>query len=385
MRIGIDCRTILNPEAGEKAGIAHYTYHLVKKLLEHDKLDEFILFFDHRARGVYKDFLQPNSIIRFFSYSRYKKYLPFFYSHVLSASNLEAEHLDVYHSPANIVPLAYGRKFAVTIHDLAIYREPKFFPARQGFSIKYLVPKTIQKASRIIAVSQSTKKDVQEFFKVPEEKITVVYEGVDHGRFAQKFDLPEIREYLKKAYRIKKPYILFVGTLEPRKNLIRLIEAFYSLVAGDPNFAEKYQLVLVGYKGWLYNEFFEAVKSRGLQNSVVFTGYLPSADLPKFYAAASVFVYPSIYEGFGLPLLEAFAAGVPVITSNNSSLAEIAGSAAKLIDPYDTEGMSQAIESVLTDPDMARELALKGRARASDFSWDKCAEQTIEVYKTIAK
>ncbi|MDP2933141.1 MAG: glycosyltransferase family 1 protein [bacterium] len=383
MRIGIDCRTVLNPDAGEKAGIAHYTYHLVKNLLSQDKIDEFVLFFDHRARGIYKDFLHPNTVIRFFNYSRYKKYLPFFYSHILSASTLSAEKLDVYHSPANIVPLGYQGKFAVTVHDLAIYREPKVFPSRQGFSIKYLVPKSIHRASEIIAVSESTRKDIMDFFQVPKEDISVIYEGVDHARFGKSYNLLEVKEYLKKTYKIKKDYILFVGTLEPRKNLIRLLEAFYHLITSNPDLASKYQLVLVGHRGWLYDEIFEEVKSRGLESYVVFTGYLPSYDLPQLYAASTFFIYPSIYEGFGLPVLEAFAAGVPVITSNNSSLAEIAKGAALLIDPYDTEGMCAAMKKLLTDKDLARQLSGKGRERARDFSWEKCARETLEIYKRV--
>ena len=383
MRIGIDCRTILNPQAGEKAGVAYYTYHLVKSLLAIDKVDEFVLFFDHRARGVYKDFLEPNTTIRFFTFSRYKKYLPFVYSHILAAVNISREKLDVYHSPANIVPLRYEGKFVVTIHDLAIYREPYAFPSRQGFSIKYLVPKSIHRAKKIIAVSQSTKKDVEEYFQVNPRKIRVIYEGVDHDRFSLGDNISDLKKYLKDKYRIKKDFILFVGTLEPRKNLIRLLEAFYQLVSRRPDFRNRYQLVLAGQKGWLYEEIFEEIKNRHLEELVVIPGYLPQDDLNKFYAVCTLFVYPSIYEGFGLPVLEAMASGKPVITSNISSLPEIAGDAAKLIDPYDIEGISRALEQLLDDEEYRRMLAEKGRERAKRFSWEKCARETLEVYREV--
>ncbi|MBI4053891.1 MAG: glycosyltransferase family 4 protein [Candidatus Doudnabacteria bacterium] len=385
MRIGIDCRTILNPDAGEKAGVAHYTYHLVKTLLAQDKLDEFVLFFDHRARDIFRNFLEPNTIIRFFSYSKYKKYLPFVYSHILSASTLDAEKLQVYHSPANVVPLRYRGKYIVTVHDLAIYREPRVFPARQGFSIKYLVPKSVQRADRVIAVSNSTKKDIQEFFGVPEQKISVIYEGVDHARFSAPHDISKVREHLKNTYQITKDYILFVGTLEPRKNLIRLLEGFYQLVSRQPQIKKRYQLVLAGAKGWLYDEIFEEAKNRNLQDMVIFPGYLPIHDLPKLYQGATFFVYPSLYEGFGLPVLEAMAAGTPVITSNNSSLVELAGGACELVDPYDTEGMSRALQRLVEDVDYRRKLSKRGKARAREFSWEKCAQETLAVYRGVGE
>lgn len=384
MRIGIDCRTVLNPSAGEKAGIAHYTYHLVKSLLRLNRVDEFVLFFDHRAKNIYRDFLEPNTVIRFFNYSEYKKYLPFVYSHILAASTLTSEKLDIYHSPANVVPLNYQGAFTVTIHDLAIYRDPGVFPSRQGFSIKYLVPKSLNRARKIIAVSESTKKDVVDFFHLPPSRIQVIYEGVDHSRFGGASDTETLRTYLQKTYRIKKRFLLFVGTLEPRKNLIRLLEAVYRLASSDREFARSYQLVLAGSPGWLYKEIYEEVKSRQLSDIVVFTGYLPAADLPKFYAAAELFVYPSLYEGFGLPVLEAFASGVPVITSNSSSLVEIAGTAAELVDPYDIEGLAAAIRRVLSDKALAESLREKGKLRAKEFSWDKCAQQTMELYRQVA-
>jgi len=383
MRIGIDCRTILNPQAGEKAGIAHYTYYLVKNLLKIDKLDEFVLFFDYQAKHIVREFLEPNTTIRFFSFSRHKKFLPFFYSHLLSAWTVDAEKLDVFHSPANVVPIRYGGKFCVTIHDLAIYRRPDLFPSRQGFSVKYLVPRTINRASKVIAVSQSTKRDVEKFFHVASEKIEVIHEGVDLDQFKPKASITSENLSVRNHYKIKRDYILFLGTLEPRKNLIRLLEAYYFFHRRNPELAKKYQLVLAGAKGWLYDSIFEEVKSRELSEHVVFPGYLPASDVPALLASATIFVYPSLYEGFGLPVLEAMAAGVPVITSNISSLPEITDSAALLVDPADTEGLSKSMEKLLLDASLARQLSESGRQRALNFTWTKCAEKTLQVYKSI--
>lgn len=381
MKIGIDCRTILNPQAGERAGIAHYTYHLVKSLLALDKIDEFVLFFDHRARNIVKEFLEPNTSIRFFTFSRYKKYLPFVYSHILSASTVAAQNLHVYHSPANVSPAGYSRPFVVTIHDLAIYRDPSLFPSRQGFSIKYLVPRSLSRAQHIIAISESTKKDVQEFFSVKPEKISTIYLGVEHERFASA-DSSSI-ERVRASCGIKRDYLLFVGTLEPRKNLIRLLEAFYTLLSRRPELIDRYQLVLAGSPGWLYEEIFEEVKSRGLESSVVFPGYVPASDVPALYAGASLFVYPSLYEGFGLPVLEAMAAGVPVISSSVSSLPEITGDAAVLVDPLDVEGLAMALERLIASPALREEYGRRGQERAAYFSWRRCAERTLEVYRSI--
>jgi len=383
MRIGIDCRTILNPQAGEKTGIAHYTYYLVKSLLKLNRLDEFVLFFDHRAKNIVKEFLEPNTTIRFFTYSEYKKYLPFFYSHILTASNIDREKLDVYHSPANIVPLRYSGKFCVTIHDLAIYQRPDLFPSRQGFSIKYIVPRSIKSAQKIIAVSESTKNDVEKYFNIAPEKIKVIHEGVDYVKFNPDIASAETLSGVRQKYGIDRDYVLFVGTLEPRKNLIRLLEAYYKLLGNRPEYNKKYQLVLAGGKGWLYDEIFEEVENRGLKNSVVFTDYLPAEDLPALYSNAKVFIYPSIYEGFGLPVLEAMSCGVPVITSNVSSMPEIAGNAAVLVDPLDIDGIASSLEKLLDNEEMRKEYGLAGRRRAENFSWEKCAQETMKLYKEI--
>lgn len=385
MRIGIDCRTILNPKAGNLAGIAHYTYYLVKNLLKADKLNEYVLFFDHRAKDIIHEFLEPNTSIRFFKYSQYKRFLPFIYSHMLTASTLDQEKLHVYHSPANIVPVRYKGKFCVTVHDLAIYRRPDLFPSRQGFSVKYIVPQSIDGASRIIAVSNSTKNDIVQFFEVDEAKVQVIYEGVEAQRFQLDSSHPDMLAQVMAKYDISRDYLLFVGTLEPRKNLIRLLEAFYELLKRRPEIAKRYQLVLAGGKGWLYEEIFEEVTNRGLDEHVVFTGYLPAEDIPRIFAAATGFVYPSMYEGFGLPVLEAMAAGVPVITSNVSAMPEVAGEATLLVDPLDIEGISRAMERLLSDDELRRSLSEKGRARAQGFTWEKCAKETMEVYKVVSR
>jgi glycosyltransferase involved in cell wall biosynthesis len=374
----------LNPSAGERAGISHYTYHLVKSLLALDRTDDFVLFFDARAQGVAREFLKPNTKIVFFTFSQYKKYLPFVYSHVLAASKIASQNLDIYHSPANVIPLRYAGKFCITTHDLAIYRRPDLFPKNQGFALKYIVPRTIHRAKKIIAVSEFTKREIQEFFPVDEKKIRVIYEGADHQRFFKALPDENSREYLKTKYKIRNEYLLFVGTLEPRKNLIRLLEAFYKMLSNNSGYKSKYQLLLAGTKGWLYDSIFDEVKNRGLEHNVLFPGYIDAKDLPLLYKNAKFFVYPSLYEGFGLPVLEAMACGVPVITSNASSLPEIVGDAALLVDQLDVDGLTGAMQRFLEDEKFRTGYSEKALLQAKKFSWEKCAKETLEVYKEAA-
>ncbi len=195
MKIGIDCRTILNPAHGEKAGVGYYTHHLVESLLALDKENTYVLFFDSRFKGANK-FKRDNVAIRFFPFYQYKKYLPIAYSQMLISAVLNRENLDVFHSPANVIPLFYNRPSVLTIHDLAIYKFPKFFPKkflnRQTFSTQVLVPRSVRKASQIIAISKNTKTDIVEEFSIPEDKIQVVYEGVE--KYEKKEDCKEIKE-----------------------------------------------------------------------------------------------------------------------------------------------------------------------------------------------
>ena len=217
MRIGIDCRTILAPGRGEQAGVGHYTYYLVKHLLSIDKKNEYVLFFDYRVTST-KEFQQKNVKIQRFPFSQYKRYMPLAYSHMLISAYLRRHRLDIYHSPANPIALTYPGTSIITVHDLAIYQHPEWFPGYQKFSTKLLVPKSLGKAKRIIAVSEATRQDLATMFKIPKKRIRVIYEGVNRER--SRIPLTKLR----RKYGLKKRYLLFVGTVEPRKNLLKLID-----------------------------------------------------------------------------------------------------------------------------------------------------------------
>ncbi|MDO8529482.1 MAG: glycosyltransferase family 1 protein [bacterium] len=385
MRIGIDARTILSPEKGEAIGVGHYTYQLIRNLLELDKENEYVLFFDFRVREKdIKKFTKPNVKIKFYPFSDYKKYLPVAYSEILGTATLHKEKLDVLHStsPTSRIPTGYGGKCVITFQDLAIYKVEHCYNSIKCAKDRTVYKMMARKARKIIAVSESTKKDIQEMFNVPDDRITVIHNGLDK-RF---FDIPQIdsRKILEK-YGIAKKYILFVGTLEPSKNIARLLEAFalFKKEIKKNNFNFDYLLVLAGKKGWLSQEYPRIAKDLGISKDIVFTGYIVGDELVPLFKNAEFFVMPSLYEGFGMTVLEAFATGTPAIISRVSSLPEIAGEAAQFVDPMNKEEIFGAMLKFSQDENLRNEFRAKGIEQAKKFDWQETARKTLEVYKSL--
>ena len=378
MRIGIDCRTILNPKSGEHAGVGHYTYYLVKNLLKVDKKNEYVLFFDWRVRDT-REFEQKNVKIKHFPFSQYKKFLPFAYSHMLISAYLVKEGLGVFHSPACVLPLTYPKKCVVTVHDLAIYKDPSWFPS-QIISTKLLVPQTIRKSDKIIAVSESTKKDLKELFNVKAKKIAVTHEGVS----VKKIPVRSKKVDGINKFKLSPNYILFVGTLERRKNLINLVRAYKKLITWDKKF-EKHSLVIAGREAWKSDEIHKEVKELKLKKFVRFIGYVTHNEKIDLIKKAACLVSPSSYEGFGLVLVEAMALGTPVITSNVSSMPEVIGKAGILINPDKEQEIAKALKRLLSNKTLQNKLIKKGLERAKNFSWEKCARETVKVYESLKK
>ena len=273
--------------------------------------------------------------------------------------------------------------YIITVHDLIRYfdledsEEDKaliYLPNRRYRHYLNLDYEGIRKATRIIAVSQSTKDDLIEHIGIADERISVVYEGIDHSLF---------RPVSHRIY--NHPYILFVGSEQPRKNFTTLLKAFSQLKSG-PRF-KKLKLVKVGKAGGRGVDFrsqtMGVVESLHLSREVIFTDFVPEADLPAYYSGAEVFVLPSLYEGFGFPVLEAMACGCPVITSNTSSLPEVVGKAGIMVDPYNTDSLAQAMMQVLTDSELSNNMIRKGLVQSRRFTWEKAAEQTLEVYNKV--
>ncbi len=383
MRIGIDARSILNPEKGDAIGVGHYTYQLIRHLLKIDKENEYVLLFDFRVREKdVKKFSQPNVKIKFYPFSDYKKYLPGAYSEILGTATLQKENLDVLHSTSafNRIPMSYGGKVAVTFHDMSMFSIPQYLSAVKRTKNKAVASMMAKKANKIIAVSNSIKDDMQKFLNISNEKVDVVYSGLD-ARF---FDEPEISgARVLGKHDITKKYILFLGTIEPSKNIARLLEAFskFKTSQKQKNAGKfDYQLVLAGKRGWLSQEYHQIIKDLGISKDVVFTGYVIGDELVPLFRSAEFFVMPSLYEGFGMTVLEAFATQTPSIISNVASLPEIAGEAGYLINPMDTAELAIALEKFASEPELRKEYVEKGLEQARKFDWDKTARETLAIY-----
>ncbi len=283
---------------------------------------------------------------------------------------------DVLFVPAHVVPLWHPPATVVTIHDLG-YR---FFPRQHTRLARlYLDASTrfsTRVARRVIADSLATARDLEREYGVPAGRIRVVYPGLDPAMArASEAAQEEVRE----RYHLPGRFVLYVGTIQPRKNLARLIEAFARL----PGDLAGVDLVLAGQIGWLAGEIIATVRRLGLEARVHFPGYVPQGDLPALLSAAECFVMPSLYEGFGLPVLEAMACGTPVVCSAASSLPEVAADAALLVGPHDTSGWAEAMGRVLDDPALAASLSARGLARARRFTWTAAAQATMEVYSAL--
>ncbi|MBI3282462.1 glycosyltransferase family 4 protein [Candidatus Curtissbacteria bacterium] len=291
------------------------------------------------------------------------------------------EKLDVFFSPAHYGPRFSKVPYVVTVHDLSYLSFPQMFRRDDLLQLTAWSKYSIENSAHIIAPSQTTKDDIVKNYNVASSKITVTYEGYNKQLFK-----PQSKskvESVKSKYKINGAYIIFVGTLQPRKNLERLIEAFYQL--GRPLIGvEPLKLVICGKKGWLYDSIFEKVTQLKLESKVIFTDYVPDADLPALIGGASVDVLPSLWEGFGIPVIEAQACGVPVVVSETSSLPEIVGESGILVDPESVESIAKGIKKAL-DPKTRIILVKKGFENIKRFSWENCAKETLKVLGKATK
>lgn len=282
--------------------------------------------------------------------------------------------VDLLHSLAFVQPVALPCAGIVTIYDLSFVLFPQRFPPWRRMYLRWGAGFSARSARRVIAISESTKQDIVRFLGVPESKVDVVACGVDEDfrpmESAEKVDVLRSRRHLPPKM------LLFVGTLEPRKNLTTLLRSYALL---KQRF-EPPPLVIGGPTGWRHEEIFSLAQELDLQDDVLFPGFIPREELPLWYNAASAFVYPSLYEGFGLPPLEAMACGTPVVASNASSLPEVVGDAGLLVEPTDAEELAQAMQRVLSDDDLRDSLRRKGLERAKKFSWPRAARETARAY-----
>jgi glycosyltransferase involved in cell wall biosynthesis len=307
--------------------------------------------------------------------------VPRLWTHLRLSAEVIRRPPDVLFVPAHVLPLAHPRRSVVTVHDLGYRAFPSAHRAADRLYLDWATRFSASQAAAVIADSEATKADLTRIYGVSPGRVRVVYLGRDE-RLAPVRDA-ETLAGVRARYGLAARYLLYVGTLQPRKNLVRCVEAFARL-AGRPDQADL-QLVLAGKRGWLYDDLFAQVERLGLAGRVSFPGYVAEGDLPALLSGALAFVFPSLYEGFGIPVLEAGACGVPVITSNTSSLPEVAGDAALLVDPHDVDAIADAMYRLVTDSALRAELARRGQANVRRFSWEKCARETLAVLEGAAK
>ena len=385
MRIGIDARTILSPEKGDAIGSGHYTYQLIRNLLKLDKENEYVLFFDFRVREKdIKKFTQSNVKIKFYPFSDYKKYLPGAYSEILGNATLQREKLDVLHSTsyASRIPTGYSGKTIVTFADMMMFQNPQMLPPMKRIREKAIARMMAKKANKIIAGSNSLKGELEKYLEISDDKIKVIYNGLDRRFFE---DSGVGSEKILKKFGISKKYILFLGTLEPSKNITRLLQSFAKIKNEYKNTGKKfdYQLVLAGKKGWLSSEYQQIIKDLGLVRDVAFTGYIIGDELVPLFKNAEFFIMPSLYEGFGMTVLEAFATKTPAIISSVPSLMEIALDGAYFVNPLSVDEISEAMKKFMEDEGLRNEYREKGFAISQKFDWEKTAKETLEIYKSL--
>jgi len=403
MKIGIDIRVIGKKRTGDEV----YFFNLVRNLAVTDKENEYHLYTDrdpekdeNLKREIKKLELGNNFKIifinspnrfwwNFWALPNYLKKNP-----VYPVRNAEFDSLDAYSKQISngvdifhtqyIAPfwLPKNTKLVLTIHDISFNFFPEYIKKSDLFFLKTLLPKSIKRANKIITVSQNERKQIINFYKIPPKKVDFAYNGVDYEKFAKEFS-KEKKERIRQKYNLPQKFLLYVGTFQPRKNIPTLIEAFNI-------FSKKYnqknlKLVLAGNREArnFDKRIDKLMEKHQLQDKIIFPGWINEEDKPALLQLASCFVFPSLYEGFGIPIIEAMAAGTPIVCSDIAPLKEIGDNTALFCDPKNSREFAENIQKNLTDADLRKELIEKGKNNASKYSWQKTAEKTFEIYKSL--
>lgn len=366
MRIGLNAQLLSLSRDYRAAGITWYIYNLLAHLPpSHHR---YIAFLGERKA----ERLFPQIDLRFSQLPTGNPLARILWEQTVLPFQLVREGIDLIHSLAFVQPLLTSCPGVVTIYDLSFLLFPEGFNPWKRLYLRYMTPYTARRSRRVIALSQSTKNDLSRLFGIPEEKVEVIPCGVDprfrplNGNLVSRF---------RQRRRLPERMILFVGTIERRKNVNLLLEAYAQIKKDIPH-----ALVLAGARGWGAEGVIAQAEEVGLAD-VIFAGYVEQEELPLWYNAADLLAYPSLYEGFGLPPLEAMASGTPVLTSNISSLPEVVGDAGILVDPQNADEIARAMLKVLRDEGLREEMRERGLERAKRFTWQGAAEETIRVYE----
>jgi glycosyltransferase involved in cell wall biosynthesis len=366
-KIGINAH-LLSPESGyRRAGIHQYIVQVLRHLPRLNIRSHYTIYTRDRASIEERDDLTLVSS----SWPTEKRSVRILWEQLSWPLQAAQEQFDLLHSMAFVTPVLNNIPTIVTVYDLSFVHFPAAFPTLQRLYLHGQTARSVKKAHRVITISEASRQDLHHFFDVPLDRIDVVLPGVEQV-------YRPLSDDLVKGYRemqgIPDKFILHVGTLQPRKNVSVLLEAFAL------SKAERVDLVLVGAKGWQYDEIFVTVKNLGLEGRVHFTGYVADEELPFWYNAAEALVFPSIYEGFGMPVVEAMACGTPVIAARTSSIPEAGGEAALYFDPQDAGALARHIDSVLNNRQLANQMRQGGLKRAQKFSWERAGIETAQVY-----
>ncbi|MCX7918626.1 MAG: glycosyltransferase family 4 protein [bacterium] len=370
MNVAIDARALIP----QPTGIGVYLKHLLD---EYAQMTEEHTYYLLSSRNIC--YTAPANLARF---NRIEQYgLPGnIWLQLQVPKLLKRLGIDIFHSPFGVIPFRCPCASVITVHDLTFHFYPKLTDIKNRLLLPRLIPKSLNRATAIIVDSKAIKNELVELYKIRENQIEVIH--LAPSSFSRLIPKETARKYLAERYGIQSRFILFVGTLEPRKNIEVLLKTYHQL---PTELREKYQLVLVGKKGWQYQSIFKLIDELNLQNQIIFMNYVSEEDLPFFYNAAAVFVYPSLYEGFGLPLVDALACGTPIITSKISSMPEVVSYAGILIDPKNESELIKALSRLLTDQELANHLSEKALSRAHHFSWQDTARKTFEVYRNAVR
>jgi glycosyltransferase involved in cell wall biosynthesis len=382
MHIGINAQLLSFSQNYRNGGVSRYIRSLLKELSKRPGKHEYTVFVN--GQEIIEKLSAQHSQIAYVPapWSESQPTARVAWEQLTLPSLIRQKHIDVLHSPVNVLPVFLPRRCAgvVTLHDLAFMRFSNVLTRPKRLYHQTFTVGSIRRATMVITVSDSTKEDAIDLIGVPREQVQTVYTCID-ARFSAAHKAEELQIF-REQKGLADGYLLYLGTLEPRKNVITLIEAYAQL---RKTYALQEKLVLAGGKGWLYDSIFERVKQLDLTSEVLFPGFVKDDEQALWYSAASVFVYPSLYEGFGIPVAEALACGVPVITSNISSLPEAGSGVAICIDSQSVEAMVAAIHTALTDQTFRQKCCTMAPVIAQKFSAQHMVEQTIQVYEQAAR
>ncbi len=368
MFVGIDYTAAVR----QGGGIGRYTRHLIRTLARVDRDNRYILY----SAGRDPDGYQWPANFRLRSLPLTDRHLAIIWQRLRLPIPVEliTGRVDILHSPDFVLPCVWRAKKVLTVHDLSFMRYPECSsPALLDYLMRS-VPPSVSRADLVLADSENTRQDVIDLLNVAPDRVCVVYAGVEE-RFLVDSEEDD-RDDVLGRYGIDRPYILGLGTLQPRKNFARLIQAYARLRERGIDQC----LVIGGAPGWLYQDIYDTIDALHLQGQVIMAGFVRDADLPALYRHADVFAFPSLYEGFGIPVLEAMACGTPVVTADTSSLPEVAGDAALMVSPFDVEALADAIWRLVDDSDLREGMVRRGYCRAARFTWETAAHSLLDVY-----